>query len=254
MKKRSDYQKKKDRKERMQFIHIENHDPTLAFELSDPKPDGSISFLDSLTKKSISLPNASVGTSYARSAKQPKVINQIWKTELGEVKSDQDQYLLEFDDIFAIDTNTNIHTHRSISACIHMEKIDKARTYQAHYLDAIQFNSRGIEKPENFAWRVFIPWCQKFSNPNKEILVTVDSDLGVLPLINQRKQPIFDGYFLPIGVTLAYGSADVGMEFLKNKLINRCDKICTYLEKNTPPINTASTLKIPPELMELPWT
>jgi hypothetical protein len=90
--------------------------------------------------------------------------------------------------------------------------------YQGTVLELHNLNSPS----ERFGW-AFV--CKSIINLPQEarVAVIVDSDLGSIPSINRREEPILDDYFLPDRFELLYASDTVG-GYIANQLLRLCDR------------------------------
>jgi len=136
--------------------------------------------------------------------------------------------LLEFDHVFAIDTNNRIIRNQKVSvACIAHCYSENIQTDQAvlRYTLAAWFEFRNIiKKPENVAWCELILAIQNEERfKDQKIALLVDSDLGCHERFNNRELPIFDEFFLPDNFSIIYATTDSG-GYLINKIISLCDK------------------------------
>ncbi len=140
-----------------------------------------------------------------------------------------------FDKIFAIDTNNRNFGEIAISlASVILAKPIKTQVFPNktgfHYAftQCFEFHNLNL-KPENQAWKFLIDGI--ISHPQykgEKIGIFVDSDLGNLAKINERKIALIDSFFLPENFSLIYGR-DKKEENLANLLINACHKQSTFL-------------------------
>jgi SEC-C motif-containing protein len=165
--------------------------------------------------------------------KGPKVLN---KTPLNsnDLIIDPNIVLQNFDRIFAMDTNTKTKNGSIISVgCVVLCKFSNHNEMLfAEFAPIHCFEFRNVKnRVENVAWmKAFqlmtaTPHHYNFS----KIGFIVDSDLGSIPAYNNRTKAIYSDYYLPQNIELIYASADVGKEYLANKLISLCDKEATKL-------------------------
>lgn len=168
--------------------------------------------------------------------KGPKILN---KTPLNPNKLifDPNIVLQKFDRIFAMDTNTKTNNGEIISvSCVVLCKLTSHNEMVfAEYAPIHCFEFRNIQNQiENVAWtKAFqlmtaTPYHYNFS----KIGFIVDSDLGNIPAYNNRTKAIYANYYLPTNIELIYASADIGKEYLANRLISLCDKEATKLLEN----------------------
>ena len=149
--------------------------------------------------------------------------------------------LLEFEHVFAIDTNTTFIGNHAISVaavlhCILRSADNKHATLKYSFQGCLEYHN--IEgKPENLAW---MELCKFISNDSdlkqKKIGLLVDSDLGNHESFNSRELPIYGTYCLPRNISLVYCSTDGGKENVINRLIAFCDKkaneVLTFLKND----------------------
>lgn len=142
--------------------------------------------------------------------------------------------LLEFDSVFALDTNSKTidQDKVSVAALLHF-KIETTNNSAAMIGHAFigWFEYWNIkEKEENIVWMEIARAINEQSEYQKQkVALLVDSDLGNHELFNKRELPIFDNYYLPSNFTLIYASADSGKETLINRAITFCDKKASEL-------------------------
>jgi len=149
--------------------------------------------------------------------------------------------LLEFDDVYVIDTNTKTVSDDkvSVAAIVHCRvgKVDDKYANISYALISC-YEYRNIKcKEENFVWYKVSKLLEKdVENLRKKIGFLVDSDLKDHEKINSRELPVYCDYYLPENIKLIYASADSGNENLINRLIRFCDKkaneILRYIETN----------------------
>jgi hypothetical protein len=189
-------------------------------------PDGTVELLNNglpLTPES-----AYHDINYDRK-KNPKILNKI-SLDPKQLSVDPHLALKNFDLIYAIDTNTKLVNDDVISiSCIVLSKLTYCKNNEiiAKYAPIHCLEFRNIkEHAENIAWMKSIQLiiANPSYSPKLKIGFVVDSDLGNLPAYNKRTAPIYDDFYLPQNIELIYASADVGKEFLVNKLIALCEK------------------------------
>jgi hypothetical protein len=161
--------------------------------------------------------------------KNPKILNKI-SLDPKQLSVDPHLALKNFDLIYAIDTNTKLVNHEviSISAivlCKLIHSMNKAIIAEYAPIHCLEF--RNIKQnAENIAWMKSIQLitANPSYSPKLKIGFVVDSNLGNLPAYNKRTVPIYADFYLPQNIELIYASADVGKEFIVNKLISLSDK------------------------------
>jgi len=161
--------------------------------------------------------------------KGSKILNKI-PLNPNQLLNDPNLALKNFDLIFAIDTNTKLVNGEIISiSCIVLCKLTQSKNNAtiAEYAPIHFLEFKNIKQnAENIAWMKSIQLIttNPFYNPKLKIGFVIDSDLGNLPAYNKRTAPIYADFYLPQNIELIYASADVGKEFIVNKLISLCDK------------------------------
>lgn len=165
-----------------------------------------------------------VVTTYER-PKSPKVIHKIIVPP-ANLTFDPNIALTRYTWVLAVDTNkpetglpnvvfTGIVQAKILSLS---DMILEKSIYQGTVLELHNLNSPS----ERFGW-AFV--CKSIINLPQEarVAVIVDSDLGSIPSINRREEPILDDYFLPDRFELLYASDTVG-GYIANQLLRLCDR------------------------------
>lgn len=165
-----------------------------------------------------------VVTTYER-AKGSKVIHRI-KVPPENLTFDPNIALTRYTNVLAVDTNkpetslSNVVFTGIVQAKIlsPTDGIIEISIYEGKVLEFHNLNSPS----ERFGW-AFV--CKSVINLPQEALVAVivDSDLGSIPSINRREEPIIDDYFLPDRFELLYASDTVG-GYIANQLLRLCDR------------------------------
>ena len=161
---------------------------------------------------------------------KPKVLN-FASGMTGKPTISPDQILGDFSRIFVVDTN---YPKEGWPKSITLTSVLLA---EPHFevpmpylrLGAVgSFEFRNVTcEPERLGWMQALESIRRSPgySASRKFLLLVDSQLGDLPAINARTQPILDDYLLPEGFTLAYASADTGREYVVNQLMHECDKL-----------------------------
>ncbi len=175
------------------------------------------------------------GVSYSRSDNGPKFLNL--SEARSQIETDPDRRLLEFDHVFAVDTNTDPEAGRSVTVAARISNLTfgegTTRTFAIAFLPAIVWCS-ARPSPERHGWRAAIQMITTSPEFGGRVAVFVDSDLGKLPAINARKEPIIDDFILPPTYQLLYAAADRGTtEYVGNFAMGRCDRVAARIGKLT---------------------
>ncbi len=173
--------------------------------------------------------------------KNRKVLN-VMPIDPNRLSDNPHLTLQKFDLIFAIDTNTRFVDNKVISVTgiiLCKLKLDNDETITVQYapLHSLEFwNIKDYPKnAEKIGWMKSIQLMLQNPeyDPNWEIGIVVDSDLGNLPAYNARSIPIYSNFYLPQNFELIYASADVGKrEYLVNRLIATSEKMAKFLLRN----------------------
>lgn len=148
----------------------------------------------------------------------------------GDHVFDPESLLIGFDHIFAIDTNTKSlgEDSISVSGVVHgflsFEEDQVRLNYTPIFL--LEFWNAQT-KPERLGWYALISAIER--NPDfaeKKVGIIVDSELGELDGLNERRSPLDEAYFLPTGFELIYATGDVASN-ATNKLIRLCDRLAS---------------------------
>ena len=132
-----------------------------------------------------------------------------------------------YQNIFSIDTNTKKIDGNSISVSVivhaYIEKIDDGFILNLAARTAFEFWNASVSPESLGLFALVNALLANEELADKSTGVIVDSDLGNLDSINNQKQEILNGLFLPEKYKLIYASSDVGVNGA-NKLIKLCDK------------------------------
>jgi hypothetical protein len=168
-----------------------------------------------------------------KSQKETKVVCQIPVFD-GISTQHPDVHLTNYDWIFAIDTNTEIFLDKSISVscvlggrAVCLPQDDGVPSYEFSFIPVLYYEfwcQPG--KPETFAWELLMKDLINDPTQSSEdrVAIVVDSELGKLQDINDRKASLSNMIELPKNYYLIYASADV-QEFAINKIFRHCDKM-----------------------------
>ena len=145
--------------------------------------------------------------------------------------------IVNFDHLFAIDTNTQKigNDFVSVAAVTYCNVGDSLGNQVSLSWPTliVWYEYRNIVGPqENLAWQEFIEAIQaKRELQSGKIGLIVDSYLDNHNAFNERMLPVYDNFFLPERFTILYGSADVGQESLINRMIRHSDRGAAFLMK-----------------------
>lgn len=188
-------------------------------------------------------------TTYER-AKVPKVLNKIAIPGLTALIT-PDNLFDYFDNIYAVDTNTDVES--GVSVCAFASITHDPESKQSKFnIDpktgklsigkcsgesiveaAFAFNA-GNHKPENLAWHIILEAIKNSTALDKthKTALVVDSDLSNIESYNNRTSSYFLDFILPGNIYLIYASSEGKNNSLINYSIGLCDKAATQLIKS----------------------
>ena len=141
--------------------------------------------------------------------------------------------LQRYENIYVIDTNKLTHTqlslHISCAAHIALEYLGKNQWNIKFTRLTTMFSTGENINPEIAACVRFIKSVSSISA--KKIAIVIDSELGNIPLYNQKKIPIQGNTYLPENVELIYASADKDSSSPLNYSIRMCDADANGIKK-----------------------
>lgn len=193
----------------------------------------------------ISSPQAIAGSfsnyrSYMRENGKEKIIHQAFSENADANFSLRKHITDNFNIIAGIDTNTLTIKGRKISIAVAYTSLpvlhQNPNLLKIHPAIGFIFdNVRSDLNPETLAWHYFLqialPLIRK--NDTHKVALVVDSELGIIPQINNRTKPYYRNSFLPPKIQLQYASSDKSDD-LPNKIIKRCDhtsrNLCQQIE------------------------
>lgn len=222
--------KNKNIKIRETTIHIELRENVNIRWNKDEKSIELINSEGQISKKNL----VSIGESYARSGKSPKILRQVPNRLGGVIKSGPES--IHFDRYIGIDTSYEKWGQNLIcsTACLtieqkidHINGLSKGETLKGTCYPRLVFLCKPGTNPERYGWKKYIESFAngKDFNPEFTYGIIVDSELGLLPKINAGEEPVFENYFLPDNLLLIYASADTGENYFYNKLIRATDRV-----------------------------
>lgn len=168
-----------------------------------------------------------LGLQHEREKKNDKIINNL-PLDVRDLSFNLMNQVLNYDYIYAIDTNTKIINSISIS-CAGIVKctLDKKKE-NATYGATGSFELWNAQHPEKASWQVLIEMITRGKNydSKKRYALVVDSYLKDHSYYNNQTLPITPNYYLPPNFQLIYASSDKS-DTLLNKLIQLADKAAT---------------------------
>lgn len=222
--------KKSQKKPRIPIVSIEVRGDT---HINWDSETGSLQFLNSrgeISDKHL----VSVGQGYAREGKSPKILRQLMNRLGGEVNIRSTTSY--FDRYVGVDTSYKISGEKSICATggllinqtlDHEKGLEIGDEICGLVIPRPCFLFKQGKNPERYGWMKVIDGLVRWEkyNPDFKYGIVVDSELGILPKINAREEPVFENFYLPENMSLIYASADGGRENFYNVLINSTDQV-----------------------------
>lgn len=184
-----------------------------------------------------------------------KVLNRV-PLEGNDLKLSSNRAMTDYDDIFAVDTNTRIIDEMSVSVtgivCGKRYIDSKNNSLAVEYYTPFCIEFEELSDPkEKIGWIMAIQelTSRKLINAERKVALVVDAHLEELLEINNQEKLIFDDYMLPHNITLIYSSADVGREYVSNFLIKNADisssMVLDYLEAGIVQLNQKELTRAP---------
>lgn len=172
--------------------------------------------------------DSALETSYERS-KGPKTLHRL-VTSGASSYFDVNRALLNYELILAVDTNTKRinEVDVSVAAIVQcfLERPAQIGRMTGSYSARLALEYENVTNPELVGWRetIRLILASPTYRNGQTVALIVDSELGRLRDVNARRLPIIDDFYLPVGFTLVYASADTGKESIPNRLIAFCDR------------------------------
>lgn len=219
-------------------------------------PEGQLEFCEDGVPK---IPNKSWAIGSRPRTKGEKTLlripSQPSSLRLGDVSA-----LLEYDRLFAIDTNTKIICGRPVSVACVSECILKRNQDCVHALQKIHcvYEFHGVEsRQENMSWYMLILAiiCSNQYDDCHVYGIITDSCLGEHDSYNSNTKPFFLGYYLPNNFSFIY-SSDQGRTIC-NLAIRTCDntsnKFLKLIQSGKYNLNEATKVHIGPSTHFREW-
>lgn len=173
--------------------------------------------------------------SYPRDGGKPnKVISKVFGMEDAQYAKPL-KHLNAFDCVYAVDTNYRIINGVKVCAAgiTRGEKlqvdIPRKTAYRVTLKYGLVFSTKH-PNPERIAWGFVADQSRHWEDlQNKNVGLIVDSELGALDGISQRKDSLFQHLYLPPNFKIMYASADAEKGNPMNKMINISDYGATLM-------------------------
>jgi len=166
-------------------------------------------------------------TSYIKDSGKEKILSMAPTQKMASAFGLMANIRMNFDVLIAIDTNTNIMNGNKISITTSFFTPSLiSSNLNAELLSSwISFDCIDSLNPERLGWHLVIKYniIQK-KNPPQKIGIIVDSELGLIDLINKREIPYYADNLLPDNVQLLYASETETGSF-PNEMIKCCDYV-----------------------------
>lgn len=154
----------------------------------------------------------------------------------------------DFDYLVAVDTNTRVISGRRVSVAVaYATPLLRSAATRIPYIPIAAYGILDVASsinPERLGWHLILQHHVIPTHQAQRLKVglVVDSELGVIPQINERSECYYDRHALPPYVKLIYAS-DAAAETLPNQMIRYCDKqaerMMSELHKHLPTLNPA---------------
>lgn len=223
--------------------------------------NGELTFYDSNGKKIIPR-HVEVGTGYARESGKFKTVNQV-QADGSKIDLDTNAALNKFEWLFAIDTNVHKFQDSTIGASVsvmaYVQIGEPEHTNDGALQDwalrvipqdAYIFRNPKVN-PELVGWRELMNRiCDSSAySSGEKVGIIVDSELSKIGAFNQRTEPVLGEHYLPEAFEILYASADVGADYVHNKLLRICDRtssrILEYVAENAEILQNMEAIESP---------
>jgi hypothetical protein len=182
------------------------------------------------------------------SGKEKTVLSQPADPALPAFELHQ-QFVGQFDHVLAVDTNKCQILGRAGAVAVVFALPKPLKDFKLE--DGILLLSafvivnpaQGVN-PETIGWHLALREHiapSNFGAANRVALV-VDSELGKLPRINQRKEPYYRGHLIPKNVQMIYASSDASSQSLPYGMIKACDAIAKRIAVELTTLTTWPTM------------
>ncbi len=180
-------------------------------------------------------------SAYERDNKGPKIINRLIESP-ENLTVVQDTLLTRYTRVLAVDTNKPEESlpNTVFIGMVLSKVLPQTNGFELHIYQESVIEIQNLHLPsERFGWS-FV--CKSITNRSPEDLVglIVDSDLGRIPYINRREEPIQDDFYLPDRFELLYASSDPGDRYIANDLLKLCDRNSREVAKLVASTQTSS--------------
>lgn len=144
--------------------------------------------------------------------------------------------LLDFDLIFAIDTNTKKVNGDSLSISsvfqCNGKFVAKRLRFRCINIATILFKNSPSDKPEKYSWTKLIKMITSRKQFHKlKIAIITDHDRDMHRMYNNNEIPIYGDIYMPVNITLLYAASDKGTGNIMNSLLIESDKESNYYFK-----------------------
>lgn len=201
----------------------------LGEEIQFHRKNGQVTITDS-TGKPLDFGTYSMTRTY-RGEHKTRVVAKA--AGLSYVTDQVGAWVVNFDEIFAIDTNTHpekVDDAYCSAGMVYHGVRQKTSDYEGVLMCSpylmIDWYHSGIFNMEPLTWMEAIKVIQTKIPADKKVAIVVDSELGNLDGYNNRTIPIYQDWYLPENYTLIFASADYRDEWC-NQMIKQCDKAAT---------------------------
>ena len=141
--------------------------------------------------------------------------------------------LKQFDSLLAVDTNTKLIRGEKVSVgCVVQAELDYDNLphIRGSFRPTACLEIRNARfSPERILWEFVLVGVERsvsYESINS-LGLFVDSELGALSELNDRKESIRGTFFVPSRCQLLYASADRGTEWIGYHMIRTCDRVAS---------------------------
>ncbi len=176
----------------------------------------------------ISAKKVELSTHYDRKNK-PKILNKIEFDRSSDFTFTMSEAFKQYTQVWGIDTNKrDVFGLQANVSGITVCSTDGNNDF---YPVAVLLFGETEGNAELFAWRRFITYIERtlVEQSSCKFALIVDSELSLIPSINERKIPVHGDFYLPPNWKLIYATSDSGKENILNKILSCSDRKATEI-------------------------
>lgn len=138
-----------------------------------------------------------------------------------------EEYAVTHDWLFVVDTNSVDDIAVTCSTQFTSQRMQNGDIEFRRRAIVLSFFTATDVHPEKVGISIILQSVREYGSKEGKYLVVTDHDIGKLDDFNQRRKPIWQDIYVPVGTTLMYASADATNknDSLLNGMIHECDSL-----------------------------